>query len=336
MHGRKVNIAEHQHRWMHERGACGCEVIFPALQQPRLIQRSSATTGENGTVPVTEAGIAGAGASGSYSNLPQQAFPSSATANYGTDQQSTQQIPQNQPESALPLFREDHVGENVEVAVRLSSLYGAEWTKDHAQLHQDGRCACPVSFEKYRPINTEDTEDENETVKQDQLNSSDPARKEPTPKSSAAFVPLHESSSRATNSNIATPSYGTQHHRGYQIPVGKFARWTMDRPQGSLLDDILGPVGPDASAPARPLDVQTIHYQREGLPIAGNPIVCGPFGESEFTSIVEFQQPETTIAGFPIGAGPEGDSHAGDFTHCHLRQPGSGYTPGTRPLSSEF
>ncbi|KAI1408786.1 hypothetical protein F5Y13DRAFT_204534 [Hypoxylon sp. FL1857] len=38
LHGRYVNIIEHEHRFMHERGACNCEVKFPYLQQPRVIQ----------------------------------------------------------------------------------------------------------------------------------------------------------------------------------------------------------------------------------------------------------------------------------------------------------
>ncbi|KAI1105503.1 hypothetical protein F4804DRAFT_350518 [Jackrogersella minutella] len=37
LHARWVNIIVHEHRFMHERGACRCEVRFPHLQEPRLV-----------------------------------------------------------------------------------------------------------------------------------------------------------------------------------------------------------------------------------------------------------------------------------------------------------
>ncbi|KAK4217020.1 hypothetical protein QBC37DRAFT_384914 [Rhypophila decipiens] len=38
LHGRWVLIAEWEHRWYHERGACGCDVVFPSLlTRPRMI-----------------------------------------------------------------------------------------------------------------------------------------------------------------------------------------------------------------------------------------------------------------------------------------------------------
>ncbi|KAI0147985.1 hypothetical protein F4776DRAFT_292968 [Hypoxylon sp. NC0597] len=38
LHGRYVNIIENEHRFMHERGVCNCQVQFPYLQQPRVIR----------------------------------------------------------------------------------------------------------------------------------------------------------------------------------------------------------------------------------------------------------------------------------------------------------
>ncbi|KAK6087344.1 hypothetical protein SCUP234_01975 [Seiridium cupressi] len=35
LHTRWVEIVILEHQWMHERGTCGCGVVFPALQQPR-------------------------------------------------------------------------------------------------------------------------------------------------------------------------------------------------------------------------------------------------------------------------------------------------------------
>jgi hypothetical protein len=112
----------------------------------------------------------------------------------------------------------------------------------------------------------------------------------------------------------------------------------MDPTRGSLLDDILGPIGPDVAKyrSERPVDVQTMHYEKNEVPISGNPIVDGPFRESQLPSIVEYQQPSTTIAGLPIGAGPEGDSHAGDFSECSLYMSTEDSSVMKRRLSSEF
>ncbi|KAL1865514.1 hypothetical protein Daus18300_007159 [Diaporthe australafricana] len=67
IHGRAVLITEWEHRWMHERGACGCEVQFPDLIRPRVVGRShlGLTIGNNdrmrnNTPPSMNNGIAGA------------------------------------------------------------------------------------------------------------------------------------------------------------------------------------------------------------------------------------------------------------------------------------
>ncbi|KAI1399648.1 hypothetical protein F4819DRAFT_464310, partial [Hypoxylon fuscum] len=41
VHGRWVNIIQFEHRFMHERGACGCEVVFPNLQHPRVVSHEA-------------------------------------------------------------------------------------------------------------------------------------------------------------------------------------------------------------------------------------------------------------------------------------------------------
>lgn len=41
LHGRAVLILEWEHHWMHERGVCGCAVIFPDLIKPRVIVPSN-------------------------------------------------------------------------------------------------------------------------------------------------------------------------------------------------------------------------------------------------------------------------------------------------------
>ncbi|KAH8676083.1 hypothetical protein BX600DRAFT_454304 [Xylariales sp. PMI_506] len=37
LHVRWVEIVTLEHQWMHERGACGCEVKFPTALRPRVV-----------------------------------------------------------------------------------------------------------------------------------------------------------------------------------------------------------------------------------------------------------------------------------------------------------
>ncbi|KAJ8129914.1 hypothetical protein O1611_g3715 [Lasiodiplodia mahajangana] len=135
-------------------------------------------------------------------------------------------------------------------------------------------------------------------------------------------------------------SYNPQDHMSGRTPAGHIARWAMDGPPESLLDEILGPIHPGPSAYGeRPVDVQTMCFQPTGNPIAGTPIAWGPSPESSgLPTIVEYSHPETTLGGFPIGAGPEGESHAGDFETCSLNLGDFGDdTPVLRRrLSTEF
>ncbi|KAI0523725.1 hypothetical protein F5B22DRAFT_633843 [Xylaria bambusicola] len=348
MHGRQVDIAEAEHRWMHERGACGCEVIFPGLQQPRLMKRPSIDDDENATGLTTKA-AAGVGTSAGSPT-----FPAHTT-------QPNYQGPGKGVE--MPLYKETAVGNNVEVAVRLGSLYGAEWTEDHAKLHKSGRCKCPVSFERYKPLDTSDCQDETYNLGRDHSESLNQtwetqydlssSMDSHNPNAHAVVAPTYTAyaGTSSTNNNAANdsqyrPVYNrlpsgpvTQYPYGYsQTASGNFARWTAEGPQKSLLDEILGPTRPDASRHGeRTWDAQTMHYPNVGTPIAGVPIACGIAQESAFASAVEFPQPERTIAGFPIGAGPEGESHAGDFEACSLNSSNTADSPvRRRRLSSEF
>jgi hypothetical protein len=120
------------------------------MQGPHLIQRAWPVQDENDTGAAT-----GAGASTSAASFAPSTQQVPQTSNRDGNRQPTQSTFPNRGESsALPLFEEAQVGGNVAVAVRLSSLYGAEWTQDHAKLHESGQCKCPVSFEKYKPIDT--------------------------------------------------------------------------------------------------------------------------------------------------------------------------------------
>ncbi|KAI8957892.1 hypothetical protein F5Y11DRAFT_363248 [Daldinia sp. FL1419] len=64
LHGRFVDLVEYEHRFMHERGACSCDIRFPNLQQPRMVtyantngnyRDSPASSSTSGTDPIVPA-----------------------------------------------------------------------------------------------------------------------------------------------------------------------------------------------------------------------------------------------------------------------------------------
>ncbi|KAI0404848.1 hypothetical protein F4802DRAFT_213644 [Xylaria palmicola] len=351
IHARRIDILEYEHRWMHERGACGCDVQFPALMHPRLVQRSSASVDNEVPTAMPQTGTGtgtgtGAGYNGTAGRGHFKQRSSVTTTGSGGHRPEQAYDDGLGEQSSLPLFKEAHVGENVEVAVRLASLYGAEWTTDHAKLHRGGRCKCPVSFKRYQPMDIKPDQDEHDSHEagrsgQAWVTSYAPLSSDKNGDARAPAVPA--SSGTEASSPGHSSIENSSNPFGYdRIPFGQFARWSLEGPKGSLLDEILGPLGPGADAHGgRPMDFQSVHYPSNSLPIAGSPIAYGsaPHYEGGLPSIVEFEQPEATIAGFPIGAGPEGESHAGDFEACSLRS-NSGSEGGSpvrmRRLSSEF
>ncbi|KAI0486495.1 hypothetical protein F4859DRAFT_511483 [Xylaria cf. heliscus] len=331
LHSRRVDIVEYEHRWMHERGACGCDVQFPALLHPRIVRRSTAVADEDDTEGGDEFDAPDAGFASARSGFV------ATGSHHGAGGQAAQSDFRGRGEerAAIPLYQEAQVGESVEVAVRLSSLYAAEWTRDHAKLHETGQCRCPVSFERYKPADVGDSLDEDDGTEVARAwnpsydraffkEASHPSHLEPPPPDpSYSMNPGPSSDGANPANNMRNNPY--EHDR---IPPGHVARWAMEGPPGSLLDEILGPVARHhgapvpVSAPTRgghPADRQTVHYETSGVPISGYPIACPPFATSEgagLPSIVDFGQPDVTIAGFPIGAGPEGEPHSRDFETC--------------------
>ncbi|KAI8635486.1 hypothetical protein F5Y19DRAFT_482700 [Xylariaceae sp. FL1651] len=354
------------HRWMHERGACSCAVKFPALQEPRVVHRSSIASDEKATAAVfdprqnnhfvpsafgghTQTGP-GVGASGAGSYAPKHVSSAGnpATIPHHSRQFTPPNTPGQEKEAHIPpLYKEIGSGNGVEVTVRLSSLWAAEWTKDHAKLHQTGQCKCAVNFEPYQPIITDEPIDGMTTPKMVCSSSSEHAGKGAGKPASflQGFAPQLTTtapSSHSADTRTSMPdtiAAGTYYKPAapQQPAVGQAARWTFGHPQGSLLDEILGPVGPNAGKQKeRTIEVQTVHYNQDGTPLSGYPIGYGPAADHELPSIVEFPRPETIIAGFPIGAGPEEEPHAGDFENCSLNTSANESPIRKRRLSSEF
>ncbi|KAK3393220.1 hypothetical protein B0H63DRAFT_530905 [Podospora didyma] len=144
LHTRWVLIREWEHRWLHERGACGCEVVFPGLlTKPRVIgdvagdadveeQISGSSSGRN-QQPQKKKG----------ESSKQTTAKTSHNGNGKGKRKTTDPIP--------PLYSETTINKGTDsaerhVAIRLPSLYAAEWTADHRALHKAGRCKCPADF----------------------------------------------------------------------------------------------------------------------------------------------------------------------------------------------
>lgn len=136
IHGRAVLITEWEHRWMHERGVCGCEVQFPDLIRPRVVSRSrpGQNTGRNGQM--------GNNTQGSKNNGNSSiSLPKTGRSNMA----GSKGVPAHYQE------RSTKAGQHkLEVAVRIPSLYGAEWVDEHRQLHKDGSCKCAGDFSFYQ------------------------------------------------------------------------------------------------------------------------------------------------------------------------------------------
>ncbi|CCC08581.1 hypothetical protein SMACR_05825 [Sordaria macrospora] len=140
LHSRWVLIREWEHRWLHERGVCSCDVVFPGLlTQPRVI----------GTVSGDEEEEDGTEEYGS--TIGRFGFAPGDTAEAEEGQQgqagtggTNHHIP--------PIFTETTVaGDQQRVAIRLPGLYAAEWLADHRALHDSGRCQCPVQSTPFQP-----------------------------------------------------------------------------------------------------------------------------------------------------------------------------------------
>ncbi|KAK3996440.1 hypothetical protein QBC44DRAFT_403592 [Cladorrhinum sp. PSN332] len=108
IHTRWVLIREWEHHWLHDRGACSCEVQFPGPSYP----------------PRTV---------GPLDNINTQ------SEGNGKGKQKESQFP--------PAFQE-WTGPDGErhVQVRVPGQYAVEWRADHPQLHKEGRCHCSAQF----------------------------------------------------------------------------------------------------------------------------------------------------------------------------------------------
>ncbi|KAL2200076.1 hypothetical protein P885DRAFT_66944 [Corynascus similis CBS 632.67] len=168
LHSRWVLIREWEHRWLHERGACGCEVIFPGLlNTPRVI----------GNTSITETTPSSTSAASSTPQEDDENNGMDATVSDGSRNTTPRTVQAGLAKTTsvgghgcIPaLFTEGvtSTGQH-RVAVRLPGLYAAEWQADHAVLHERGRCDCGATFTPFRPQSSDDemTQYDRETLRQ--------------------------------------------------------------------------------------------------------------------------------------------------------------------------
>lgn len=129
-------ILEWEHHWMHERGVCGCSVIFPDLIQPRVVGPSLPYDGPDQLKPeVNENKTVRKGKNKPTSSGPGRALPAPSMAKKTTNRGASSTGSENKP---------------VGVSARVPSLYGAEWVDEHRQLHEAGSCECAGDFSSYK------------------------------------------------------------------------------------------------------------------------------------------------------------------------------------------
>ncbi|EPE05800.1 hypothetical protein F503_08331 [Ophiostoma piceae UAMH 11346] len=148
VHSRATQIEEYEHRFMHERGACGCETIFPYLIRPRIIgggELTASGSSHEGTAADLDTGGDGGGEMTLTGDSTCSAVNSALLA--GDD------------DTVPPILCEavDVAGRSV-VSVRLPSLYAAEWATDHRERHGAGLCVCRVDCRTYGQASQGNTE----------------------------------------------------------------------------------------------------------------------------------------------------------------------------------
>ncbi|KAK7738466.1 hypothetical protein SLS53_005985 [Cytospora paraplurivora] len=300
LHGRAVLIVEWEHRWMHERGVCGCEVQFPDLFRPRVVGRSQQVeTRQSDAEAIRDTGR------GKSNDEAETAPPRMG----GNDRVGTKNVPalyQETTTTTTTTTMRGGVGKP-EVATRIPSFYGAEWVDEHRQLHLKGSCKCSGDFSFYQT----------------------PACYQVAPSSAAKRSreqPVRVAHTQSLQSqNIydgASSPYASPQEQERKSQTNQ--NDSTDHPYHSqALHADRGTTGP--SIPRRsPGAIYEVDPARSSNALYNFACIEG----AKITSCADFQSVEfpkprnaLPLVGLPIGAGPEGPAglpHTGDFMSCVL------------------
>ncbi|KAK4180772.1 hypothetical protein QBC36DRAFT_374783 [Triangularia setosa] len=152
-HSRWVIVREAEHRWLHQRGACGCEVVFHGLLNiPRVIGAGVANPKETSDDCLATMDVS---IESQPSNLDAGAVRAAGTkkAKDKEKEKATSSADTSKVGSAPPLYSEVVTTEGeAHIQLRLKSLYAGEWRDDHCVLHETGKCNCRAIFAPFRPL----------------------------------------------------------------------------------------------------------------------------------------------------------------------------------------
>lgn len=159
MHGRANLVLEWEHHWMHERGVCGCPVVFPDLIAPRVagkgqsIHQQEGQTGRNSQTKNNKGRNSQHGGKkqgGTTLPKPHGSLPSKpATINYTSKGESKIKKGMQAQQMSKVQGKNNKAG-IAPVPVRIRSLFAAEWVDEHRQRHKAGFCECPGDFSFYQ------------------------------------------------------------------------------------------------------------------------------------------------------------------------------------------
>lgn len=169
LHGRAVLILEWEHHWMHERGVCGCPVVFPDLIRPRVVGRGRPfeateqvqhdTNKENKTSRVGKGKSKNDGKGKTTTNLTDHASTLPKTRSATHTEARLSSLPKRPTTDNGVAFKKTSAKKNPGMKgeskpagfeVRIASFYGVEWVDEHRQLHKAGSCQCPGDFSFYQ------------------------------------------------------------------------------------------------------------------------------------------------------------------------------------------
>lgn len=343
LHGRAVLITEWEHRWMHERGACGCEVQFPDLFRPRVAGRENGPGAAGGSTGNGRSNTGAKSNPGAKKTLPRIGGNSKAGA---------KNVPALYQETLTTTVPGD--SKKPEVAVRIPSFYGAEWVDEHRQLHLQGSCKCLGDFSFYKtPANYQVVPPSSVHSRREQVvrmagsqpfqwresrNGTMPPYLNPHRVSDKRFSrpanSMHAHLQQVTNNHGNHPS---RHGHTNQVSTNQAQLQQRSASQRTHVNlsapGILGQSfnrGGSTTVPSIPQRSSGAIYEVDPAK-STNQLYNFACGEgAKITNCADFQSvdfPKTEgilpLVGLPIGAGPEGPAdlpHTGDFDSCVLHE----------------
>ncbi|KAJ4296135.1 hypothetical protein N0V88_004838 [Collariella sp. IMI 366227] len=297
LHSRWVLIREWEHRWLHERGACGCEVTFPGLlHTTRVIGETDLVEGSQSTTDQGHLALLSTEEHQNESSM-SKALVVSAESSRAESRLSIPRSTASDGHKKIPaIFTETITEDQHRIAIRLPSLYAAEWQADHRALHEAGKCSCPIDFAPFRPQipDEELTPEDREVLRQ--------------------FREMEEAAN--VNSQNNAPDHSQLDPEAERIAgIHKaFGAFTMEGESSR------------ANTQGLPLEqVQMTGYGAEqGAAAAGDETGRGKMADDEGVPPQQQQfMPAIPLCGLPMGAGSEGVSHMPSWMDCRLRTGGA-------------